>query len=80
MAEECCLIEICYLGYSSGTIRSLHEINKTSNIVVDTSVGKASSITVEEVVKTRNYIWPNYVLCINIKCKHNTRGSETSVW
>ena len=40
-----------YLGYSPGTIRSLYEINKTSNIVIDTPVGKAWSITVEEVVR-----------------------------
>ena len=33
------------------TIRSLYEINKTLNILVDTPVGKKSSITVEEVVK-----------------------------
>ena len=39
------------LGYSPGTIRSLCEINKTSNVVVDTTVGKTSSITVKEVVK-----------------------------
>ena len=31
-----CLIGMYYLGYSPGTIRTLHEINKTSNIVVDT--------------------------------------------
>ena len=36
-----CVIEIHFLVYSPGTIRSLYEINKTSNIVVDTSVGKA---------------------------------------
>ena len=48
---KACLIEIYNLGYNPGTIRSLHEINKTSNIVVDTPVGKTSSITVEEVVK-----------------------------
>ena len=30
--------------------------------------------------ETRNHIWPNYVLCINIKSKHNTRGSKLSVW
>ena len=46
-----CLIETHYLGYSPGTIRSLYEINKTWNIVVDTPVGKISSITVEELVK-----------------------------
>ena len=46
-----CLIEMYNLGYSPGTIRSLHEINETSNIVVDTPVRKTSSITVEEVVK-----------------------------
>ena len=45
-----CLIEIYNLGYSPGTIRSLHEV-KTSNIVVKTPVGKTRSITVEEVVK-----------------------------
>ena len=35
-----CLIKTYYLGYSPGTIRRLYEINKTSNIMVDTSVGK----------------------------------------
>ena len=39
------------LGYSPGTTRSFYEINKTSNIVVDKTVGKTSSITVEELVK-----------------------------
>ena len=34
-----CLIEIHNLGHSPGTIRSLYEINKASNIVVDTPVG-----------------------------------------
>ena len=58
-----CLIEMYNLGYSPGTIRSLYGINKTSNIVVDTPVGKTASITVEEVG------WSNYVLCINIKSK-----------
>ena len=46
-----CLIQMYYLGYSPGTIKSLCEINKTSNIAVDTPVGKTSSITVKEVVK-----------------------------
>ena len=46
-----CLIEMYSLGYSPGTIRSLYQINKTSNIAVDTPVGKTLSITVEEVVK-----------------------------
>ena len=41
------------LGYSPGTIRSLCKINKTSNIVVDTPVGKTSSITAKEVVTQR---------------------------
>ena len=39
------------LGYSPGTTRSSYEINKTSNIVADTPVGKTSSTTLEEVVK-----------------------------
>ena len=56
-----CLIEMYYLGYSPGTIRSLYEINKTSNIVVDTPVGKTSSITVEEVVKQGTIFGP--VMC-----------------
>ena len=40
-----------YLGYSPGTIRSLYEIKKTLNIVVETPVGKTSSIIVDELVK-----------------------------
>ena len=39
-----------YLGYSPGAIKSLYETSKTSNIVVDTPVGKKSNITVEQVV------------------------------
>ena len=56
-----CLIEMCYLVYSPGTIRSLYEINKTSSIVVETPVGKTSSITVEEVVKQETIFCP--ILC-----------------
>ena len=55
------LIEIQNLGYSPGTIRSLHEINKTSNIVVDTPVGKTPSITVEELVKQETIFDP--IMC-----------------
>ena len=51
-----CLIEMYNLGYSPGTIRSLYEINKTSNIAVDTSVEKPSSKTVEEEVKQEPYL------------------------
>ena len=50
-----------HLGYSAGTIRSLYEINKTSNIVVDTPVGKTSSITVEEVMKQGTIFGP--IMC-----------------
>ena len=46
------------LGYSPATIRSFYEINKTSNIAVDTPVGKTSSITVEEVVKQGTQLCP----------------------
>ena len=41
------LLEMSYLGYSPGTIRSLSEINK----LVDMPVGKTSNITVKKVVK-----------------------------
>ena len=46
-----CLIEMHYLGYSLGTIRSSYETNKTSNIVIDTPVEKTFSISVEEIGK-----------------------------
>ena len=49
------------IGYSSGTIRSLRKINKTSNIAVDTPVGKTSSMTVEEVVKPEAIFGP--IMC-----------------
>ena len=35
-----CLIEMYNLGYSAGTIKSLFELNKTSNIIVDIPAGK----------------------------------------
>ena len=59
-----------YLGYSPGTIRSLYEINKTSNIVVDTPVGKTSSITVEEVVKQGTIFGP--IMCCASTSRVNT--------
>ena len=59
-----------YLGYSPGTIRSLYEINKTSNIVVDTPVGKTSSITVEEVVKQGTIFGP--IMCCASISRVNT--------
>ena len=57
-----CLIEIYDLGYSPGTITSLHEINKTSNIAVDTPVGKTLSVTVEEVMK-QGFIFGPVMCC-----------------
>ena len=52
-----CLIEMNYLGYSPDTIRSLYEINKTSDIVVDTPVGKTSSnINCRTSSETRKHI------------------------
>ena len=58
------------LGYCPGTIRSLYEINKTSNIVVDIPVGKTSSITVGEVVKQGTIFGP--IMC----CASTSRVNE----
>ena len=63
------LIEVYNLGYIPGTIRSLYEKSKTSNIVVDTTVGKTSSITVEEVVKQRTIFGP--IMCCTSTSKVN---------
>ena len=65
-----CLIKIYNLGHSLGTIRSLHEINKTSNTVVDTPVGKTPSITVEEVVKQGTIFSP--IMC----CVSTSRAND----
>ena len=65
-----CLIEMYNLGYSPGTIKRLHEINKTSRIVVDTPVGKTSSITVEQVVKQGTIFDP--IMC----CASTSRVNE----
>ena len=51
-----CLIEMYNLGYGPGTIGSLYEINKTSNILVGISVGKTPRINVEEVVQQEVYL------------------------
>ena len=53
-----------YLGYISGTIKSLYEINKTSNIVVDAPVEKTSIISLEEVVKQRAIFGPT-MCCVS---------------
>ena len=58
------------LGYSPGTTRSLYEINKTSNIVADTPVGKTSSKTVEEVMKQGTIFGP--IMC----CTSTSRVNE----
>ena len=63
------LIEVYNLGYIPGTIRSLYEKIKTSNIVVDTTVRKTSSITVEEVVKQRTIFGP--IMCCASTSKVN---------
>ena len=65
-----CLIQMYYLGCSTGTIRSLYEINKTSNIVVETPVGKTSSITAEEVVKQGTVFGP--IMCCASISRVNT--------
>ena len=66
-----CLIEMYNLGHSPGTIGSLHEISKTSNIVADTPVGKTSSKTVEEVMKQGTIFGP--IMC----CTSTLRVNET---
>ena len=69
-----CLTEMYNLGYSPGTIRSLYEMNKTSNIAVDTPVGKTSSITVQEAVKQGTIFGP--IMC----CASTSNFSIISVW
>ena len=69
-----CLTEMYNLGYSPGTIRSLYEMNKTSNIAVDTPVGKTSSITVQEAVKQGMIFGP--IMC----CASTSNFSIISVW
>ena len=64
-------MEMYDLEYSPSTIRCLCEINKTSNIAVDTEVGKALTITVEEVVKQGTIFGP-------IMCCSST--STSSCW
>ena len=59
-----------YLRYSSGTIIILYKINKTSNIAVNTPVGKTSSITVENVIKQGTIFRP--ILCCVSISKVNT--------
>ena len=61
---------VYYLRYSPGTIKSFYKINKTSVIVVDTPIGKTSSITVEEVVKQGTIFGP--VMCCGSTSKVNT--------
>ena len=65
-----CLIEMYYLVYSPGTIRSLCELNKISNIVVGTPVGKTSSITIEEIVKQGTIFGP--IMCCASTSRVNT--------
>ena len=47
-----------YQGHNPCTTRSLHEINKTSNIIVVTPAGKIPSINVEDVAKQRTIFDP----------------------
>ena len=65
-----CLIEMYNLGHRPRTIGSLYEINKTSNIVADTPVGKTSSKTVGEVMKQGTIFGP--IMC----CTSTSRVNE----
>ena len=56
-----CFIEMSYLGYSLGTTTGLYKMNETSNILVDTPVGKISNTAVEEVVKQGTIFVP--IMC-----------------
>ena len=73
-----CLIEMYYLGCSPGTIRSLYEINKTSNIAVDAPVGKTSCITVEEVEKQGTLFGP--IMCCASTSRINAIQKSVKYW
>ena len=44
-----CLLEICNLSYDPNTLKVLYEMNKETDIVIRTSVGKTDNIQVKEV-------------------------------
>ena len=56
------LIEIKRIGYNKSDIKMLYEINKTTEIVVDTAIGNTESIEITEVIKQGVIFGPTCVV------------------
>ena len=56
-------------GYNKNNIKMLYEINKTTEIVVDTAIGNTESIEIKEVVKQGSIFGPT--LCCETTVKVN---------
>ena len=69
-----CLLEMHELGYDSNTIKVLYEMNKETEKIVDTPVGKNRNINVKEVVKQRTIFGP--MMCCAETSKVNSIGEE----
>ena len=54
----------------------LYEINKTTEIVIDTAIGNTKSIQIKEVVKEGSIFGPN--MCCTATARVNDVGEKTS--
>ena len=50
------------MGYNKSDIKMLYEINKTTEIVVDTAIGNTESIEITEVIKQGVIFGPTCVV------------------
>ena len=68
------LIEMEIIGYNKSDIKMLYEINKTTEIVVDTTNGNTKSIEITQIVKQGSVFGPT--VCCAMTAKVNDVGER----
>ena len=68
------LIEMEIIGYNKSDIKMLYEINKTTEIVVDTTNGNTKSIEITQIVKQGSVFGPT--MCCAMTAKVNDVGER----
>ena len=69
-----CLLEMYNLGYDPNTLKILHEINRETDIIIRTPVGKIENVQVKEVVKQGIIFGP--IMCCVETSTVNSIGEE----
>ena len=70
-----CLIDMEKIGYNRNDIKTLYEMNKKAEIIVDTTVDQTESISIKETVKQGSIFGP--IMCCATTLRVNKRGNST---